>query len=183
MGKPDFKKIMEEGGSIKGFAWPETCGDFDIKITKDGVWFYRGSPIGRKSLVKLFATVLQKDDAGEYWLVTPAERGRVAVEDAPFLAVEMRVEAEATADQILHFRTNLDHWVCLDEAHPLRVAINPKTQEPAPYIMLWDRLEAKLTRAIFYQLVDLALSQQQSASNDADETLAITSAHTAFKIV
>src|SRR5271163_1275683 len=82
------------------------CGDFDMRIARDGTWFYRGSPIGRPALVKLFASVLRREAGGEYWLVTPAERGRILVEDAPFTAVELTVEG-AGGTQALRFRTNL----------------------------------------------------------------------------
>ena len=176
--KPDFKAMMEQGGNLKGFAWPDNCGDFDIRIARDGTWYYRGSPIGRKPLVKLFATVLQKDELGQYWLVTPVERGLVQVEDAPFIAVELKITAKDRDKQKLEFRTNLDHWVSLDQAHPLRIETNQETGEPAPYIMLWDGLEAKLNRPVFYQLVELALSQQP---HDAD-SLTIKSAGMIFKI-
>lgn len=159
--KPDFKALMEAGGGLKGFAWPEVCGDFSMRIAKDGTWFYQGSPIGRIKLCKLFATVLQRDEAGDYWLVTPMERGKILVEDAPFIAVEMKVTAKNLDDQEIFLRSNLDHWVRIDQDHPLRIEIDPISQEPAPYVMMWDGLEAKLNRPTFYHLVDLALENDQ----------------------
>jgi len=96
------------------------CGDFGIHISRDGTWWYRGSPIGRLALAKLFASVLRRAPDGTYWLVTPAERGRITVEDAPFTAVELTV-AGTGKEQTLIFRTNLDDSVSAGENHPLRV--------------------------------------------------------------
>jgi hypothetical protein len=129
-------------------------GDLDMKIARDGTWFYRGSPIARQPLVKLFASVLRREDDGSYWLVTPVERGRVAVEDAPFLAVEVNSEG-AGRDRRLTFRTNLDEIVAAGPAHPLRIAA-AANGEPEPYLLVRPGLEARLNRPVFYELVDLA---------------------------
>jgi hypothetical protein len=130
------------------------CGDLDMRIARDGTWFYRGSAIGRLPLVKLFASVLRREEDGSYWLVTPAERGRVAVEDAPFCAVEVQSEGEGTARR-LNFRTNLDEIVAAGPEHPLRI-VTAANGEPAPYVLVRGGLEARLTRPVFYELVDLA---------------------------
>jgi hypothetical protein len=135
------------------------CGDFNIHISRDGTWLYHGSPIGRLPLVKLFASVLQRGEDGSFSLVTPAERGRITVEDAPFTAVELTVAGEGK-EQVLSFRTNLDDNVSAGEGHPLRVAIDDVTEEPNPYILVRDGLEARLTRAVFYQLVDLGTEER-----------------------
>jgi hypothetical protein len=135
------------------------CGNFDIHISRDGTWSYRGSPIGRLPLVKLFASVLQRDDEGTYWLATPVERGRITVEDAPFTAVELTVTGEGQ-EQILVFRTNLDDNVSADENHPLRIDNDNVTRAPNPYILVRDGLEARLTRAVFYQLVDIGREER-----------------------
>ncbi len=126
---------------------------YDIRIARDGTWFHNGDPIRRIELAKLFSTVLRRDDDGDYWLVTPAERGRIKVEDAPFVAVEMIV-AGSGADQVLSFRTNLDHWVEAGPEHPIRVAVDPETGEPAPYIEIRSRLEALILRSVFYDMVE-----------------------------
>lgn len=131
---------------------------YDIRIGVDGTWYYHGSPIGRLALVKLFATVLRRDEAGDYWLITPAERGRIAVDDAPFVAVELRAEG-AGRDQRLSFRTNLDAWATADADHPIRVAIAPGTGEPRPYILVRDRLEALIARSVYYELVERAVEE------------------------
>ena len=137
----------------------ESCREFAIRIARDGTWFYHGSPIGRKPLVKLFASVLRRDDKGAYWLITPAERGRIEVDDAPFAAVELRAEGEGKA-RALVFRTNVDDEVTADDAHPIRVETDAGTGEPSPYVLVRDRLEARITRAVFYQLVDLGETRE-----------------------
>lgn len=144
---------METGGGLTGFAWPEHEQDFAIAIRRDGTWTHQGDPIRRQKLVKLFATVLQRDADGDYWLVTPGERGRVAVEDAPFVAVELDAESAPGA---LRFRTNLDYWVTAGPDHPIRVEEDPATGEPSPYILVRDRLEALIARSVFYDLVERA---------------------------
>ena len=125
----------------------------DMRIARDGTWFYRGSPINRVPLVKLFASVLRRESDGSYWLVTPAERGRVTVEDAPFIAVAVDREGDGR-DQHLIFRTNLDEIVTAGAAHPLRVE-TAADGTPAPYIVVRPGLEARLARPVFYELVDL----------------------------
>ena len=148
------------------------CGDLDMRIARDGTWYYRGSPINRKPLVKLFSTVLRRENDGDYWLVTPAERGRVVVDDAPFTAVE--VTATGTGrDQVLCFRTNLDDEVTADAAHPIRMILAPGNTEPAPYLRVRPALsrpatadagdlpsqppglEALILRSVYYHLVEL----------------------------
>jgi hypothetical protein len=134
---------------------PRDLGDIAIHITQDGSWFYRGTPITRVSLVRLFSSVLRREADGSYWLVTAAERGRITVEDVPFLAVELMVTGAQGAHQSLSFRTNLDEIVAADGAHPLRVMTDPHTRAPRPYLLVRDGLEARLTRPVFYELVDL----------------------------
>ena len=133
---------------------------YHMRIARDGTWFYHGSPIGRIALVKLFSTVLRRDDAGDYWLVTPAEQGRIEVDDVPFVAVEVKAEG-AGQGRSLSFRTNLDEWVTAGPDHPIRVIGDPELSDaPAPYILIRDRLEARIGRAVFYELVELAEERQ-----------------------
>lgn len=132
---------------------------YGIKILKNGTWLYNGTPINRHNLVKLFASVLHKDGQGDYWLVTPYEKGRIEVEDVPFTAVELRVESSGK-DQKLSFRTNLDEWVEAGKGHPLRVEIDPATQEPSPYVMVREGLEARIARTVYYELVKLAVEAE-----------------------
>jgi|TARA_B100000315_G_C14571457_1_gene585767 hypothetical protein len=153
---PDNTKTPGHHDSVELAEGQTLCGELDIRIDQDGLWFYHGSPIGRKELVKLFASVLERDQAGRYWLITPAEKGEITVEDVPFQAVEMTVEGE-NEQQKLTFRTNVDDIVIADDAHPIRIETNPENGEPSPYVMVRDGLEARLTRSVFYQLVDLGV--------------------------
>ncbi len=137
-----------------------SCGEFDIRIGPDGTWFYHGSPITRKPLVKLFASVLQRDPAGEYWLVTPAEKGRIQVDDAPFVAVELSV-AGSGRDQQLTFRTNIEEIVTAGADHHIHVRNAAGTGAPRPYLALRDGLEALIMRPVFYQLVELGAEESQ----------------------
>jgi len=136
---------------------PVDCGDLDMRIARDGTWFYRGSPIGRLPLVKLFASVLRREADGRYWLVTPAERGRIEVDDVPFLAVAVTVEGEGHDRQLI-FRTNLDEFVTAGPDNPLRVE-TAASGAPAPYILVRDGLEARLARPVFYELVELGTEE------------------------
>ena len=133
--------------------------DFQMRIASDGIWYYQESPINRMRLVKLFASVLRKEHDGTYWLVTPVEKGSIDVDDAPFLAVEVEKKYEnelGSGDTCFVFRTNLDEFVVCSADNPLRVFIDPKTEQPNPYILVRNGLEAKITRSVFYELVDLA---------------------------
>jgi hypothetical protein len=133
--------------------------DFQMRIDRNGTWYYQGSPINRKELVCLFASVLRREADGSYWLETPVERGRIEVEDAPFMAVEMCWKhcdcGDGRASQCLSFRTNLDEIVTANAEHPIRIHLCPKTREPRPYITVRPGLEAKINRAVFYELVAL----------------------------
>src|SRR5579862_9664218 len=119
-------RIAAAAGTAPGNALPRDCGHFDIHIDRDGSWFYRGTPINRASLVRLFSTILSRDNDGIYWLTTPVERGRVTVADAPFLAVDLEASGDGP-DQALIFRTNIGDFVTADAAHPLRVATDAAT--------------------------------------------------------
>jgi hypothetical protein len=121
---------------------------------------YRGSPIARKELICLFASMLKRDDEGDFWLETPAERGRIAVEDAPFLAVELDWTG-CGRDQVLTFRTNVDELVTAGPEHPIRIAHDLLTCEPTPYLLVRRgagrlNIEARISRAVYYELVALA---------------------------
>ncbi len=127
-----------------------------MRIDRDGGWHYRGSPIARPALVRLFASVLHRAEDGTHWLVTPGEQGRVEVEDAPFVAIEVRAEG-AGREQRLRFRTNLDEWVELDGEHPLRLeAVPGNGGAEVPYLRVRGRLDARLARSVFYHLAELA---------------------------
>jgi uncharacterized protein len=137
---------------------PFDHGDLGMRIARDGTWFYRGSPIARLPLVKLFASVLRREADGHYWLVTPAERGRIEVEDVPFLAVALTVEGEGREQQLI-FRTNLDDIVTAGPGNPLHVE-TAASGAPAPYILVRDNLEARIGRPVFYDLVELGREER-----------------------
>ncbi len=139
---------------------PPYCGDIGMKIRRDGTWIYQGGPIGRIALVKLFASILRKDADGRTYLVTPAEKVDVAVEDAPFLGVEMAVEGEGEG-QTLTFRTNVDEVVTVDRDHPLRFAVEQPGGGLKPYVLVRGRLEALVTRAVYLDLAELAVPRDE----------------------
>ena len=137
---------------------PELCGDIDIRIARDGTWFYMGSPIGRKRLVRLFSTVLRKDDDGEHYLVTPVEKLRIEVEDAPFVVVQVEEHGRGES-QHLYFRTKTEDVVTADSEHPIWVEVAPDG-EPTPYIQVRDGLRGLIARNVYYQLVELGVERQ-----------------------
>jgi uncharacterized protein len=142
---------------------PVECGDLPFLIRRDGTWLYRGSPILRKELVCLFSGVLKREGDGSFWLETPAERGRIEVEDAPFVAVELDWNGD-DRQQILSFRTNVDQVITAGPDHPIRVAHDILTCEPTPYIRVrpgvgTPAVEARINRAVYYELVALAVPE------------------------
>jgi hypothetical protein len=149
-------KGLGEAKAAKGLPpvhlWnPPFCGDIDMRIAQDGTWFYMNSPIGRKPLVQLFASVLRHDEDGQYYLVTPVEKVGIRVDDAPFTAVRMAVEGEKR-NQVIRFETNVDDAVTVDAEHPLRFAVEEGTDGLKPYVLVRARLEALVSRALFYDL-------------------------------
>jgi len=145
---------------------PPFCGDIDMRIAADGTWFYQETPIGRPALVKLFASVLKRE-GDKYFLVTPVEKVGIVVEDAPFLAVELQViEAEHpllpnfSGGHVLRFRTNVDDFVDAGPGHPLRFDHDAATDGLKPYLHVRRDLWAKVTRALFYDLVELGVERE-----------------------
>ena len=132
---------------------PPFCGDLDMRIARDGTWFYLGTPIGRAPLVKLFSSIIRKD-GDKYFLVTPVEKVGITVEDAPFVAIDFDVHGEG-ADQRLVFHTHVDDTVTAGPDAPIRVVRDPETGEPSPYVLVRANLEALIDRKSFYRLVDL----------------------------
>jgi uncharacterized protein len=143
----------KKGGLPPVERWdPPFCGDIDMKIDTDGTWFYQKTPIGRPALVKLFSSILKRE-GDNYYLVTPVEKVGLIVVDAPFLAVELKVEQ--ADDQKLAFRTNVDEWVEAGPGHAMRFVPEPATGGLKPYLHVRRDLWAKVTRALFYDLVEL----------------------------
>lgn len=135
---------------------PPFCGDLDMRIARDGTWFYMGTPIGRAPLVRLFSTVLKRE-GDDYFLVTPVEKVGITVDDAPFLAVDFTVEG-AGEDQRLTFHTSVGDTVTADKDHPIHVEM--RDGEPAPYVEVRAGLKALIDRKSFYRLVDHSVTQQ-----------------------
>jgi hypothetical protein len=133
------------------------CGRIDMRIARDGKWFYHGTPIPRKEMVCLFASTLTRRADSSYWLVTPNEEAEIEVEDVPFLAVEM-FTCSAGREMVLSFRTNVDEIVTVDADHPLRV-VDDGGGKP-PYLTVRDGLEARLTRSVYYELVALGVEEK-----------------------
>ena len=133
---------------------PPFCGDIDMEIRADGTWFYMGTPIGRAPLVRLFSTVLRRDEDGKTYLVTPVEKVGIRVVDVAFLAVEMQI-TERDDVQVLTFRTNVGDVVEVGGDHPLRFEMSGENRELKPYILVRGRLEALVSRAVMYDLVEL----------------------------
>ena len=135
---------------------PPFCGDIDMHIAADGLWYYMNSPIGRKPLMKLFASILRFDGDGKYYLVTPVEKCGIRVDDAPFVAIRMQV-AGTGHDQVISFETNVDDEIVVGPEHPLRVAEEAGTGGLKPYVLVRRNLEALVSRALFYDLAALGV--------------------------
>lgn len=137
---------------------PEFCGDLDMRIARDGTWFYLGTPINRASLVRLFSSILKKE-GDAYFLVTPVEKVGITVEDAPFVAMDFEVTGSGR-DQQLEFTTQVGDNAVAGPDHPIRVVSDPETGEPSPYILIRANLEARIDRKSFYRLVDLGMHHE-----------------------
>ena len=139
---------------------PEHCGDIGLRIGADGTWYFQESPIGRKALVRLFATILRKDPDGKHYLVTPVEKIEVGVADAPFLAVEMVPSVTQEDIPVLVFRTNVGDEVVASPDHPLRFENDAENGGVKPYILVRGALEALVTRALMYDLIELGVCEE-----------------------
>lgn len=158
-GTGGLETLIAEAGAGEGrplppvHLWnPAHCGDIDIVIRRDGSWWHEGSPIGRAALVRLFSTVLRRDPDG-FHLVTPVEKLKIAVEDAPFVAVRADREGEAS-EQVLVFTTNVGDRVAAGPDHPIRVETDAVSGAPRPYVHVRAGLDALIARAVFYELVE-----------------------------
>lgn len=145
---------LKSRGPAPVHLWnPPFCGDLDMRIARDGTWFYLGTPIGRKPLVKLFSSVIRKDGE-DYFLVTPVEKVGITVDDAPFVAIDFEVSGVGR-DQEITFTTNVDDTVTAGPDTPIRVALDPDTAEPSPYVRVRTNLDALIDRKSFYRLVEI----------------------------
>lgn len=142
---------------------PPFCGDLDMEIRRDGTWFYQGTPIGRKPLVRLFSGILKREGE-KFFLVTPVEKVGIRVEDAPFVAVDAEAEG-AGRGQRLTFATNVEDRVTAGPSHPIRMARDPETGEPSPYVHVRAGLEALIDRKTFYRLAELGLHERHEGQD------------------
>ncbi len=143
-------RAAQKGGLPPVHLWnPPFCGDLDMRIARDGTWFYLGTPIGRPELVRLFSTILRRD-GDDYFLVTPVEKVGIKVDDAPFVAVDFNRKGDD-----LVFETGVGDTAIAGPEHPIRVVRDPETGEPSPYVLIRANLEALIDRKSFYRLVDI----------------------------
>ena len=152
---------------------PPHCGDLDMRIARDGTWFYMGTPIGRPELVKLFSTILRKD-GDDYVLVTPVEKVGITVDDAPFVAVDFNRKGDG-----LVFETNVGDVMTAGPEHPIRVVRDPETGEPAPYVLVRANLEALIDRKSFYRLVEIG----EHAEHEGTQWFGVRSQDVFFPII
>ena len=149
-------QIPKGKGPAPVHLWnPDFCGDIDMRIARDGTWYYQGTPIGRKPMVRLFSNIIRRD-GDDYFLITPVEKVGIRVDDAPFVAISLEVLGSGE-QQVLRFASNVEDLAEAGPEHPLRVVVDPVTQEPSPYILMRTNLEALIHRNVFYQLVELAV--------------------------
>lgn len=156
----EIARLVEEKKLPPVEQWnPEHCGDSEMRIARDGTWFHQGSPIGREAMVRLFATILRREADGSYVLVTPVEKLTIEVEDAPFVAVEVKVQ-KAGESRSLAFRLNTGEIVAADATHAIE--IRRREDGPRPYLHVRGGLDALIARPVYYELVNLALEEDDA---------------------
>ncbi len=136
---------------------PPFCGDLDMRIARDGTWYYMGTPIGRQPMVRLFSSIIRKD-GDSYFLVTPVEKVGITVDDAPFVAVDFDATGHGR-EQTVAFRTNVDDSITASRDCPIRVEHDPLTGEASPYILVRSNLEALIDRKSFHRLVEICVHE------------------------
>jgi hypothetical protein len=167
-------RAAQKGGLPPVHLWnPPHCGHIDMRIARDGTWFYMGTPIGRVELVKLFSTILRKD-GDDYVLVTPVEKVGISVDDAPFVAVDFNRHGDG-----LEFETNVGDRMVAGPDHPIRVVRDPETGEPSPYVLVRANLEALIDRKSFYRLVDIG----ERADYEGEQWFGVRSRDVFFPII
>ncbi len=158
-------QLSGQGDQPPVHLWhPDFSGDIDIVIRANGDWYHEGSLIERHKLVQLFASILRREADGDYYLVTPAEKWRLQVEDAPLVIIDMDVNEAATLQQVIIFTSNMQRFYTLGDNYPLQVNYREHSQQPSPYLLLDNGLSARLTRSVFYRLVDIAEAQADTLS-------------------
>nr|WP_284378695.1 DUF1285 domain-containing protein [Amylibacter marinus] len=158
-----LKKSKSKGAPPVHLWNPPFCGDLDMRIARDGTWYYLGSPIGRKPLVRLFSSILRKD-GDKYFLVTPVEKIGITVDDAPFVATDFTVKGQGQ-EQTISFETHVGDHCTAGDQNPIRVSLDPGTDTPSPYVLIRSNLEALIDRKSFYRLVDLGVHHHQDGED------------------
>lgn len=172
------RQVQKSKGPPPVHLWnPPFCGDLDIRIARDGTWYYLGTPFGRFELVRLFSSILRKD-GDKYFLVTPVEKVGITVDDAPFVAVDFSVKNQGD-DQIITFETQVGDRIVASQADPIRVVRDPQTGEPSPYVHVRRGLEALIDRKSFYRLVEIG----NHAMHDGASWFGVRSSGTFFPII
>jgi uncharacterized protein len=168
--KPTAESVLASAGKATGkgppplHLWnPPFCGDIDMRIARDGTWFYLGTPIGRPGLVKLFSSIIKRE-GDAYFLVTPVEKVGIKVDDAPFVAIDLESDGKGH-NQRVTFTTQVGDTAVAGPANPLRVARNATTGEPSPYVLIRANLEALIDRKSFYRLIDLCQHAQHQGAD------------------
>jgi hypothetical protein len=168
--KPSAESVLASAQKATGkgtpplHLWnPPFCGNIDMRIARDGTWYYLGSPIGRPGLVKLFSSIIRRE-GDDYFLVTPVEKVGIKVDDAPFVAIDFETHGTGH-NQCVTFTTQVGDTAVIGPAHPLRVTRDPTTEEPSPYILIRANLEALIDRKSFYRLIDLCQHQQYDGAS------------------
>lgn len=156
---------------------PPLCENVEMKIDREGRWFFMNSPIGRERMVELFSKVLRLDEDGEYYLVTPVEKIRIEVEERPFLIIDYQL-IKKDEKQVISFETNTKDIFFLDKDHPINVKTNPKTGEPKPYVLVRSNLEGIISRNIYYKLIELA----ETKKVEGEQILVLKSDNQDFEI-
>ncbi len=157
------RKVAKKGLPPVHLWNPPFCGDLDMRIARDGTWFYLGTPIGRKSLVKLFSTILRKDD-DDYFLVTPVEKVGIKVDDAPFVALDFDAQGTGKSQEVT-FTTNVDEHTTAGKDKPIRVMRDPGTGEVSPYVLVRTNLEALIDRKSFFRLVEICVNEEYNGES------------------
>ncbi|MDP4546252.1 MAG: DUF1285 domain-containing protein [Marinobacter sp.] len=165
----DIAKVVSEHSNERSLPpldkWhPELSGDMDLVITRDGQWVFKGNPIEREAIVKLFSTILRREDDGHYYLVTPVEKWRIQVEDSPLLAHTLVVTGEGES-QVLSFTTNMGETLEIGRDHGLTIESYPGSDEPRPTISVRHGVEARLQTSAFYDLVAVAEEREINGVN------------------
>ncbi len=153
-----IKNVAKKGLPPVHLWNPPFCGDLDMRIARDGTWYYLGTPIGRKPLVKLFSSILRKDGE-DYFLVTPVEKVGIKVDDAPFLAIDFETKGNGKHQQVT-FTTNVGDQTLAGTEKPIRVIRDSKTGEVSPYVLVRSNLEALIDRKSFFRLVEICVNEE-----------------------